>query len=65
MRASNHEANLLSVINKQVDVAVNNTESLERYRISTGKDANERVRVLKSPLIPADPLVMRRICRPI
>ena len=61
MRASNHEANLLSVINKQVDVAVNNTESLERYRISTGKDANERVRVLwKSPLIPADPLVMRK-----
>ena len=46
VRASNHEANLLSVINKQVDVAVNNTESLERYRISTGKDANERVRVL-------------------
>ena len=66
VRASNHEANLLSVINKQVDVAVNNTESLERYRISTGKDANERVRVLwKSPLIPADPLVMRKICRPI
>ena len=61
VRASNHEANLLSVINKQVDVAVNNTESLERYRISTGKDANERVRVLwKSPLIPADPLVMRK-----
>jgi len=60
VRASNHEANLLSVINKQVDVAVNNTEALERYRLSTGKDANDSVRVLwKSPLIPADPLVMR------
>jgi len=60
VRASNHEANLLSVMNKQVDVAVNNTEALERYRLSTGKDANDSVRVLwKSPLIPADPLVMR------
>lgn len=60
VRASNHEANLLSVINKQVDVAVNNTEALERYRLSTGRDANDSVRVLwKSPLIPADPLVMR------
>jgi len=60
MRSSNHESNLLSVINKQVDVAVNNTEALERYRLNTGKDANDSVRVLwKSPLIPADPLVMR------
>ncbi|RAP62761.1 phosphonate ABC transporter substrate-binding protein [Achromobacter sp. HZ01] len=60
VRASNHETNLLSVINKQVDVAVNNTEALERYRLNTGKDASESVRVLwKSPLIPADPLVMR------
>ncbi|AZS81165.1 MULTISPECIES: phosphonate ABC transporter substrate-binding protein [Achromobacter] len=60
MRSSNHETNLLSVINKQVDVAVNNTEALERYRLNTGKDAHDSVRVLwKSPLIPADPLVMR------
>ncbi|WAI85465.1 MULTISPECIES: phosphonate ABC transporter substrate-binding protein [Achromobacter] len=60
MRSSNHESNLLSVINKQVDVAINNTEALERYRLNTGKDANDSVRVLwKSPLIPADPLVMR------
>ena len=60
VRVSNHETNLLSVINKQVDVAVNNTEALERYRLSTGKDANDSVRILwKSPLIPADPLVMR------
>lgn len=60
-RASNHETNLMSVINKQVDVAVNNTEALERYRINTGKDANDNVRVLwKSPLIPADPMVWRK-----
>lgn len=60
VRASNHETNLLSVMNQQVDVAVNNTEALERYRLSTGRNAYDSVRVLwKSPLIPADPLVMR------
>ena len=46
VRVSNHETNLLSVINKQVDVAVNNTEALERYRLNTGKDANDSVRIL-------------------
>lgn len=61
VRIANHETNLLSVLNKQVDVAVNNTENLERYRINTGKNPYDRVRVLwKSPLIPADPLVYRK-----
>ena len=65
VRASNHETNLLSVINKQVDVAINNTEALERYRINTGKDATESVRILwKSPLIPADPMVWRKDLSP-
>ncbi len=61
VRVSNHETNLLSVLNNQVDVAVNNTENMERYRINTGKNAYDQIRVLwKSPLIPADPLVYRK-----
>ncbi|MCA3234977.1 MAG: phosphonate ABC transporter substrate-binding protein [Cupriavidus sp.] len=65
VRISNHETNLLSVLNKQVDVAVNNTENFERYRINTGKNAYDEVRVLwKSPLIPADPLVYRKDLSP-
>jgi len=61
VRISNHETNLLSVLNKQVDVAVNNTENFERYHINTGKNAYDQVRVLwKSPLIPADPMVYRK-----
>ena len=61
VRISNHETNLLSVLNKQVDVAVNNTENFERYRINTGKNAYDEVRVLwKSPLIAADPMVYRK-----
>ncbi|MBY4945140.1 phosphonate ABC transporter substrate-binding protein [Cupriavidus respiraculi] len=65
VRIGNHEANLLSVLNKQVDVAVNNTENLERYRINTGKNPYDQVRVLwKSPLIPADPMVYRKDLSP-
>jgi len=61
VRASNHESNLLSVINKQVDVASNNTENMERYHLNTGKDPYKLVRVIwKSPLIPADPIVYRK-----
>ncbi|MBO4123235.1 phosphonate ABC transporter substrate-binding protein [Cupriavidus gilardii] len=61
VRIGNHEANLLSVLNKQVDVAVNNTENLDRYRVNTGKNPYDQVRVLwKSPLIPADPMVYRK-----
>lgn len=65
VRIGNHEANLLSVLNKQVDVAVNNTENMERYRINTGKNPFDQVRVLwKSPLIPADPMVYRKDLSP-
>ncbi|MWL86559.1 MULTISPECIES: phosphonate ABC transporter substrate-binding protein [unclassified Cupriavidus] len=65
VRIGNHETNLLSVLNKQLDVAVNNTENLERYRINTGKNAYDDLRVLwKSPLIPADPMVYRKDLTP-
>lgn len=60
VRISNHETNLLSAMNKQVDVAICNTETLEQYHLNTGKEATDSIRVLwKSPLIPADPLVWR------
>jgi phosphonate transport system substrate-binding protein len=60
-RIANHETNLLSAMNGQVDVAITNTEALERYRINTGRSAEDKVRILwKSPLIPADPLVWRK-----
>ncbi|MNM80422.1 ABC transporter, phosphonate, periplasmic substrate-binding protein [compost metagenome] len=53
------------MLNKQVDVAVNNTENMERYRINTGKNPFDQVRVLwKSPLIPADPMVYRKDLSP-
>ena len=55
----NHETNALAVAAKQVDVATNNTENLDRMKI-TAPDKFAQVKVIwKSPLIPSDPLVWR------
>lgn len=60
VRSANHETNLLAVVNKQVDVATNNNENLERFG-SRFPDRAGDVRVIwKSPLIPNDPLVWRK-----
>jgi phosphonate transport system substrate-binding protein len=63
-RGASHETNLLAVVNKQVDVATNNTENMERF-ISKFPDKAKDVRVIwKSPLIPNDPLVWRKDLAP-
>lgn len=60
-RVANHETNLMSAMNRQVDVAITNTEAIDRYRQNTGKNPEDQIRVLwKSPLIPADPMVYRK-----
>ncbi len=57
---SNHEANALAVSSKQVDVATNNTEDLERFtKNQPARAANVR-EIWRSPIIPADPIVWRR-----
>ena len=57
---ANHETNLLAVSNKQVDVATNNTEDLEKFTKSQpARAANVRA-IWKSPIIPADPMVWRK-----
>lgn len=57
---ANHETNLLAVANKQVDVATNNTENLERFRL-TAADKFSLVReIWRSPLIASDPMVWRQ-----
>lgn len=47
-----HETNALAVANKQVDVATNNTENLDKLK--------ELKVIWKSPLIPGDPIVWRK-----
>ncbi|MDO9113696.1 MAG: phosphonate ABC transporter substrate-binding protein [Polaromonas sp.] len=59
-RSANHETNALAVVNKQVDVAVTNSETLDKIKDRMpGKFKEIRV-VWTSPLIPLDPLVMRK-----
>ena len=57
---SEHEANALSVANKQVDVATCNSEVLERLE-KTNPEKRSQIKIIwTSPLIPADPLVWRK-----
>jgi len=59
VRPANHGTNLLAVINRQVDVASNNSEELDKLK-SKQPEKLELVRILwTSPLIPRDPLVWR------
>ncbi len=60
VRSANHEANALAVANKQVDVATNNSENLEKIS-ERFPEKHKEIRVIwTSPLIPSDPLVMRK-----
>ncbi len=58
--SGNHEANLLSVANKQVDFATNNTENITRLQMTRPDEAKKIKEVWRSPLIPGDPIVWRR-----
>lgn len=59
VRTANHETNALAVANKQVDVATNNSENLERIKQRFPEKFSAIRIVWTSPLIPSDPLVMR------
>ncbi|WP_298722843.1 phosphonate ABC transporter substrate-binding protein [uncultured Ferrovibrio sp.] len=56
----NHEVNALAVANRQVDLATNNNENLERLQKSQPAKAAEVKTIWKSPLIPSDPIVWRK-----
>lgn len=59
-RSANHETNALAAINKQVDVAVTNSEALDKIKDRMPEKFKEIRVVWTSPLIPLDPLVMRK-----
>ncbi len=59
-RSANHESNALAVANRQLDLATNNSESLEKLHERQPERFKELRVIWTSPLIPADPLVMRR-----
>ena len=60
VRGANHETNALAVANKQVDVATNNSENLDILK-KNAPDKFDQIKIIwTSPLIPLDPLVMRK-----
>jgi phosphonate transport system substrate-binding protein len=59
-RSANHEANALAVANKQVDVATNNSENLDKIKERQLAKFNDIKIIWTSPLIPLDPLVMSK-----
>jgi phosphonate transport system substrate-binding protein len=59
-RSANHETNALAVANKQVDVATNNSENLDKLKDRLPEKFNDIRVIWTSPLIPMDPLVIRK-----
>ena len=59
-RGANHETNALAVANKQVDVATNNSENLDKIKDRLPAKFNDIRIIWTSPLIALDPLVMRK-----
>lgn len=60
VRSANHETNALAVANKQVDVATCNSEAMEKLQDRMPEKFKDIRIVWSSPLIPLDPLVMRK-----
>jgi phosphonate transport system substrate-binding protein len=59
-RSANHGTNLLAVLNKQVDVATNNSEELDKLKMRDPAKYAELKILWTSPLIPRDPLVWKK-----
>ena len=60
IRNASHGANIQAVLAKQLDVATNNTEEMEKLEASKPEVLKELKIIWKSPLIPNDPLVWRK-----
>ncbi len=60
VRPASHGVNLLAVLNKQVDVATNNSEELDKLELKDPAKRKEVKILWTSPLIPRDPLVWRK-----
>ncbi len=60
MLRANHETNLLALVNKQVDVATNNTENLHRFTQTHPEQVKLVREIWRSPQIASDPIVWRK-----
>jgi phosphonate transport system substrate-binding protein len=60
IRSANHETNALAVANKQVDVATNNSENLDKLKERQPEKVKDIKIIWTSPLIPLDPMVISK-----
>ncbi len=60
VRSANHETNALAAANKQVDVAVTNSETMGKLQERQPEKAQAIRIIWTSPLIPLDPLVLNK-----
>ncbi len=60
IRSASHGVNLQAVLNKQLDVATNNTEDYGKLVSTQPEKAKDINVVWRSPLIPSDPFVWRK-----
>lgn len=59
-RNASHGANIQAVLARQVDVATNNTEELDKLKANKPELASQLRVLWESPLIPSDPFVWRK-----
>ncbi|MDM0044188.1 phosphonate ABC transporter substrate-binding protein [Variovorax dokdonensis] len=60
IRNASHGANIQAVLAKQIDVATNNTEEIDKLKASKPELASQLRVLWESPLIPSDPFVWRK-----
>jgi phosphonate transport system substrate-binding protein len=60
IRNASHGANIQAVLARQLDVATNNTEEMDKLEATKPELAKELKVIWKSPLIPSDPFVWRK-----
>lgn len=59
-RNASHGANIQAVLARQIDVATNNTEELDKLKANKPELASQLRVLWESPLIPSDPFVWRK-----
>lgn len=64
MKHYNHEGNFHAVISREVEVATSNSLALKRYEVHFPAEAKLVKVIWTSPLIPSDPIVMRKDMKP-
>lgn len=59
-RNASHGANIQAVLARQIDVATNNTEEMDKLKANKPELASQLRVLWESPLIPSDPFVWRK-----